>query len=144
VFDYLLEKHGHLVLRNAPYHCEYNPIEHIWSVSKNKFNDLITQVPGTHHKDKVIETWEKALKEVTPESWVNSVKHCEKLMLDEFNKEGLSLESPLKVVVPLNESDTDPEEEEEERLERRNLAEEKKVAEKRRLMDLNLERVKKF
>lgn len=34
--DELLKQHGHIVLRLPPYHCELNPIEQIWSITKHK------------------------------------------------------------------------------------------------------------
>lgn len=32
--DKIIQEHGHQVLRLPPYHCQYNPIEMIWSTAK--------------------------------------------------------------------------------------------------------------
>ncbi|XP_063623022.1 uncharacterized protein LOC134795119 [Cydia splendana] len=34
--DELLKAHGHTVMRLPPYHCDFNPIEMIWGIVKNK------------------------------------------------------------------------------------------------------------
>ncbi|XP_059477267.1 uncharacterized protein LOC132197758 [Neocloeon triangulifer] len=109
VFDYLLEKNGHVVLRNAPYNCIYNAIEHIWSTTKGKYNKLILEVNESHSKEVVIATWERALREIPEDAWKNSVAHCEKLIEEHFKQEGLTLESPNKVVVDLGDFDSDEE-----------------------------------
>lgn len=105
-----METHGHKVLRNAPYHCEFNPIEHIWSSAKTSFNKLIVQVRD-HSTAAVIQTWAKALDGIPTETWPNCVAHCERIMREAFEQERLSLVSPLKIVVSLMDSSEESESE---------------------------------
>ncbi|KAJ8913801.1 hypothetical protein NQ315_002707 [Exocentrus adspersus] len=35
VVDEMINANGHQVLRLPPYHCQYNPIEHVWGICKN-------------------------------------------------------------------------------------------------------------
>ncbi|XP_068250360.1 uncharacterized protein [Palaemon carinicauda] len=68
----IASKHGHKVVRLPPYHCQYNPIELIWSqvkqyvAKKNNFkmSDLKSLIS-------------EALQQVTPENWKNAVNRAE-------------------------------------------------------------------
>jgi hypothetical protein len=111
-----LEKHGHIVLRNAPYHCEFNAIEHVWAHVKREFDLLIQQVKTSHTVEVVIETWNKALLTVTPEIWANNVRHTVTKMKEVFEKEGLSTARTASIIIPLgdqDDSDFDDEEDDE-------------------------------
>jgi hypothetical protein len=85
--DILLAKHGHAVLRDPPYHCEYNPIELIWSITKRIYTKLIRQFKGSVSVDHSIESWEQALSSVDPTAWANAAAHCDKLVMDHYTAE---------------------------------------------------------
>jgi hypothetical protein len=109
----MMEKEGHKVLRNAPYHCRFNPIENVWGISKRQYVKLIDAVIESHTTERVIQTWEAALNHVTVDTWSNCVDHCEKLMQEEIEKERLVIApSPEKVIVAANGMDSDSEAEE--------------------------------
>ena len=84
VIDELLSKNGIDVLRLPPYHCQYNPIEMVWGFCKTYFNKHILAQPST--KSKVPDLWHEALSKYTPEMWMNSVNHCERLIRDDWKR----------------------------------------------------------
>jgi hypothetical protein len=57
VVDKILNDHGHEVLRLPPYHCQYNPIELAWELSKNYYNKHINEQPSS--RNKVADLWSK-------------------------------------------------------------------------------------
>lgn len=135
MFDYLLEQKGHnKVLRNAPYHCEFNPIEHIWSSAKSSFNKLIVQVKD-HSTASVIATWEKALDGIQKETWKNCVAHCEKIMEDSFKEQRLSLVSPKRIIVSTMDSSDESESEIDRALERQARKEQDEISRKNVLLE---------
>nr|XP_015840131.1 PREDICTED: uncharacterized protein LOC103314336 [Tribolium castaneum] len=82
--DKLVEEHGHKVLRLPPYHCHYNPIEHVWALSKTFYDKHIGKVDYTD--ESILQTWQRALNQVTPEVWSNTVNHCDKLIEEDIKK----------------------------------------------------------
>lgn len=81
--DKYVENFGHKILRLPPYHCQYNPIEMVWSESKRRFDSEILKTKYTDND--VLGTWSNALQEVTPIKWANYVRHTEKLIGDAWN-----------------------------------------------------------
>jgi transposase len=57
IVDKILNDHGHEVLRLPPYHCQYNPIELAWGLSKNYYNKHINEQPSS--RNKVADLWSK-------------------------------------------------------------------------------------
>lgn len=76
VCDNLAEQAGHNVLRLPPYHCMFNPIEHLWHQVKSKVraeNVTPTLSPS------VINLIKNVINNVPIESWKNSVQHIIKI-----------------------------------------------------------------
>ncbi|XP_077488018.1 uncharacterized protein LOC144098926 [Amblyomma americanum] len=73
--DTLAAKHGHEVLRLPPYHCEFNPIEQVWSMVKGfvaKRNKAFTLA-------EVEELLPQALAHVSKEDWQKFCAHAERI-----------------------------------------------------------------
>lgn len=68
-------KQGHVVLRLPPYHCIFNAIEHVWSISKRYYNKHVGR-DGRKEAD-CLALWQEALSTVTPEIWSNCIRHTE-------------------------------------------------------------------
>ncbi|KAJ8914827.1 hypothetical protein NQ315_014839 [Exocentrus adspersus] len=56
--DGLAEEHGSCVLRLPPYHCIFNPIEHIWGITKSYYRDHVGT--GGTSTEKSIAMWKEA------------------------------------------------------------------------------------
>jgi transposase len=71
-FDFILEEHGHCVLRLPPYHPELNPIELIWGLVKN--------CAATHNVSFRLDEVENLLRQkfnsVTPDEWASRCLHA--------------------------------------------------------------------
>ncbi|XP_072390265.1 uncharacterized protein [Diabrotica undecimpunctata] len=105
--DRLALQYGHRVLRLPPYHCQFNPIENVWSDCKRYYDANITTA-GVTNEATVLNIWKQSLQQVTPEKWRNYVKHAEKL-INEYWKTAKRIDiNPIApVIVDLNESDSD-------------------------------------
>ncbi|ENN77744.1 hypothetical protein D910_05429 [Dendroctonus ponderosae] len=75
LIDNLAEQYGHKVLRLPPYHCVFNPIEHVWGLTKNYYNKHIGRDGTT--ATSCLNMWDEALTTVTPEIWKNCIRHTE-------------------------------------------------------------------
>jgi transposase len=100
--DNLLLSKGHQVLRLPPYHCQYNPIEHIWGIAKNYYDHHMGS--EGYGDDKVLSMWEKALQSISPEMWKNSVNHCDKLIKEHYEREIL-VDNVRELIININEDD---------------------------------------
>lgn len=85
IVDNIIHEHGHLVLRLPPYHCQFNPIENIWGICKRYYDNHIGR--NGHSEEAVLEMWQEALCQVTPEMWQKSVEHADKIIDDYWAKE---------------------------------------------------------
>jgi hypothetical protein len=138
VVDTLLAKHGHAVLRDPPYHCEYNPIEFIWSVSKRIYSKLIRKYKGSVSVQQSVATWEQALSNVDPSAWFNTVEHCDKLVMSHYAAvfgDKQPANNTDRIIVSLNSSDSDSDVSDDEyqmRLIRRQDHEKKQVEKRRK------------
>lgn len=92
--DTLAAAHSHEVLRLPPYHCEFNPIELVWSkvkgyvASKNKLFTL----------QEVERLLPEALASVTQEDWRNCCAHVERVE-DEAWERDIIVDSEIEPVV---------------------------------------------
>lgn len=81
--DTLAATHGHEVLRLPPYHCEFNPIELVWSkvkgyvASKNKHFTL----------PEIEQLLPKALASVTQQDWQNCCAHVERVEAEAWERD---------------------------------------------------------
>ncbi|EFA13655.1 hypothetical protein TcasGA2_TC016143 [Tribolium castaneum] len=108
VIDELLKQNGCEVLRIPPYHCQYNPIELAWGYCKTYYNKHIRSRPSS--KDTVRALWQEALSSFTVDMWRNSVKHCEKLIKDDWARymgAFTSVDDIPPVIISLAESESD-------------------------------------
>lgn len=104
VVDQIIESYGHRILRLPPYHCQFNPIEYIWGISKQYYDNHIG--PNGYRDEAVWETWRNALSVSTPEIWRNCIFKCEKLIEEWWIRENKINEiSP--IVITLNGDDSD-------------------------------------
>lgn len=81
VTDSLIQSAGHEVLRLPPYHCQFNAIEMVWSQAKRFYDKEVLAT-----KD-VLDTWKRAIRNVTPSQWANYVKHTDKVIKTAWDKE---------------------------------------------------------
>ncbi|XP_030757761.1 uncharacterized protein LOC115883532 [Sitophilus oryzae] len=105
--DELANEKGHRVLRLPPYHCQYNPIEMVWSECKRYYDAKISAIhPVT--SDAVLGLWKEALKKVTPEKWKNYIRHTNSIIDKAWAQEQLIDASDiLPVIIDTNDSDSD-------------------------------------
>lgn len=103
VVDNMALKYGHSVLRLPPYHCEYNPIELVWGISKAYYDKNIVKYSGTD--EEVVSLWQEALEQVTTEKWNNCVTHTEKLIREAYEKE-VVMDEVLPLFISVNDSES--------------------------------------
>ena len=87
VVDRLLKKHGHLVLRLPPYHCDLNPIEDIWGIIKN----FCARNNTTFKLDDMRVLIEQAIQDITPVTIKNAMNHVKDIEQQYWEKDGLSI-----------------------------------------------------
>lgn len=81
--DTLAATHGHEVLRVPPYHCEFNPIELVWSQVKGyiaKGNTCFTLA-------EVEKLLPEALASVSQENWQNCCAHVEQVEAEAWERD---------------------------------------------------------
>lgn len=81
--DEYVKSFGHKILRLPPYHCQYNPIEMVWSECKRKYDEHMISLQGTAVE--VLTTWERVLREMPAEHWKNYIQHVNKLINHSWN-----------------------------------------------------------
>jgi transposase len=109
VVDKILNDHGHEVLRLPPYHCQYNPIELAWGLSKNYYNKHINEQPSS--RNKVADLWSESLLKCTPEIWQNYCTHCDELIASDWTKHmgNFSVANIPPFIISLADSDSESE-----------------------------------
>ncbi|KAJ8910652.1 hypothetical protein NQ315_011634 [Exocentrus adspersus] len=104
--DVLAEEHGHCVLHLPPYHYIFNPIEHIWGITKSYYRDHV----GTdgNSTEKSIAMWKEALGKATPEIWAKTVQHTEKEIQRWWDREvAFNHEDIPPLILNLDQDDSD-------------------------------------
>jgi transposase len=104
-------KMGFTIVRLPPYHCQYNPIEMVWSYIKRFVRERNTSFKIKDCQDLFYE----AVSAVKQEQWSKYVEHVEKLLEADWKKEGLDQHSVQEFLINLvpGESDEDSEEDSE-------------------------------
>lgn len=82
IVDELALKYGHKVLRLPPYHCQYNPIELVWSDCKRFYDANIGL--GPFSVENILNKWQQALGQVTPTKWKNYVQHTKRFIEEDW------------------------------------------------------------
>uniref|UniRef100_A0A6P7GD80 Uncharacterized protein LOC114340802 n=1 Tax=Diabrotica virgifera virgifera TaxID=50390 RepID=A0A6P7GD80_DIAVI len=104
--DQVIESYGYQVLRLPPYYCQFNPIEYIWGIAKQYYDNHIG--PNGYTDEAVWETFSigEAFSIATPEVWRNCISKCEKLIEDWWIRENKINEiSP--IIITINGDDSD-------------------------------------
>lgn len=87
IVDELLKQHGHEVLRLRPYHCDTNPIECIWNLTKQRTADR-----NIDQSERQIETLTKeAIASITTEDWRKEINHVERLEKQYWDNDRLQI-----------------------------------------------------
>lgn len=94
---------GFKILRLPPYHCQYNPIEMVWSALKG----YVKQKNTTFKLKDVEQLFMEALCTVTPEKWANYVSHVKKVVDNDWTSEGLNDRSVQEMIINLCPGDSD-------------------------------------
>ncbi|KAL4101216.1 hypothetical protein QTP88_021236 [Uroleucon formosanum] len=115
LLDQISLENEHEVIRLPPYHCQYNPIELIWTQVKS-------QGAKNNHTFKMVDIerlTHEALDAVTKEDWEKCVRHTEQLQELDNQKEILrdTLMEPIILTILPNDSDASDEESDTEELE---------------------------
>lgn len=105
VIDELLREHGHDVLRLPPYHCQFNAIELIWARAKTYYDQHAGR--DGSGDDKVLQLWEEALKQCSPDLWTKCVQHTDKLIQEWYEREILLEEVTEIIITDNNVGDSD-------------------------------------
>lgn len=104
--DNLAEQYGHKVLRLPPYHCVFNPIEHIWGIAKNYYNRHIGR-EGNKEND-CLNMWHEALHRITPEMWRNSIRYTENEIVKWYERERIfDRQEILPIVINVDNEDSE-------------------------------------
>lgn len=102
--DELAHRYGHKVVRLPPYHCIFNPIEHIWGIAKNYFRDNVGKDGSSVEKS--MEVWKEALHKITPEVWDNTVRHTEEIIQNWWEREvAFDIDDHPPFIINLDEDD---------------------------------------
>lgn len=112
----LFKEQGHAVVWTPPYHCEYNPIELVWGISKRYFDNHVdgikTKFPDLKPEDAIKALWKEALSTITPEVWKNCVRKVEDKIREDYKNQvgnfGLSAK-PQPLIIRLVDSDGEDE-----------------------------------
>lgn len=92
--DALAKVAGHDIVRLPPYHCEFNPIEMVWSQVKGYIaaNNRSFTLAG------VEELLDEAIALVTPENWARDCAHVVRLEEEAWEQDG-AIESTLDSII---------------------------------------------
>ncbi|XP_045450546.1 uncharacterized protein LOC123659374 [Melitaea cinxia] len=83
--DFLLNQHGHEVVRLPPYHCDLNPIEKIWATVKRR----VAEKNVSQATSEISSITEAAFSTITTEEWINVCQHAEKMEDQYFESDRL-------------------------------------------------------
>ncbi|PSN56555.1 hypothetical protein C0J52_14752 [Blattella germanica] len=101
--DTIAELHGHTVVRQPPYYCQFNAIELIWAQIK----DYVAK-HNIFFKASCVKTlFETALSTVSAENWKNACDHVENCERFYWERDGLLDELTDKFIINVEDSDTE-------------------------------------
>ncbi|XP_037505681.1 uncharacterized protein LOC119382013 [Rhipicephalus sanguineus] len=92
--DVLAKVAGHGIVRLPPFHCEFNPIEMVWSQVKGYIaaNNRSFTLAG------IEELLDEAIALVTPENWARHCAHVVRLEQEDWEQDGV-IESTLGSII---------------------------------------------
>ncbi|KAJ8914221.1 hypothetical protein NQ315_003584, partial [Exocentrus adspersus] len=106
VVDKSAQQYGHTVLRLPPYHCIFNPIEHIWGIAKTYYNKHIGR--DGYGVENALKMWQEALDTITPQVWSNTIRHTEKEIQKWWNREvAFDIEDTGPLIINVADGDSD-------------------------------------
>lgn len=110
VVDEMLREHGHETLRLPPYHCQFNPIELIWSNCKRYYDKHIGR--DGYGDANVIAMWNEAVNQCSAQNWEDCINHTETLIKDWWKREKLfDTEDIAPLIITLSGDDNSSDEE---------------------------------
>jgi len=109
--DNIINEYGHQVLRNAPYHCQFNAIEEIWGLCKQYYDRHMGS--DGYGDEQVLKMWDESLRQVTPEIWLKVIRRTENVIKKWWEREKVIDESMIVHPIIINPGEDDSEEEEE-------------------------------
>lgn len=95
--DEMAKQAGHTVLRLPPYHCFFNPIEHLWSYQKHL---LRKSVADTSLKA-IQEACERCFSQIPTNGLGPYFEHIEKVEAEHWRIDGLTAQLNPPVIIPL-------------------------------------------
>lgn len=95
--DVIAKAAGHDVVRLPPYHCEFNPIELIWSQVKG----YVAANNTTFTLADVEKLLRESINVVTPDKWRRACAHVEKIEEEFWQRDGLIDASLDELIIPL-------------------------------------------
>ncbi|XP_045455122.1 uncharacterized protein LOC123664648 [Melitaea cinxia] len=108
IVDELLKQHGHEVLRLPPYHCDLNPIEYIWNLTKQRVADK-----NIDQSERQIETLTKeAIASITTEDWRKEINHVERLEKQYWDNDRLQEIQERELIISVGGEESDESESE--------------------------------
>ena len=101
--DSYLQQHGHEVLRLPPYHCEFNPIELIWSDVKQ----YVARNNSTFKVADVKMLINNAFQQIDATKWKNACAHVQSVEELYWKKDNLQADTVNRVIIHISENDDD-------------------------------------
>jgi transposase len=101
VVDRVIHEAGHKPLRLPPYHCIFNPIEMVWSQTKQTYDSEVLK-----NKNPIL-AWRTALEGVSAEQWTHYIGHTNKIIRQYFEKEVYTSVEELVINVDIESDDSD-------------------------------------
>lgn len=103
VIDSKATELGFKILRLPPYHCQYNPIEMVWSALKS----YVKERNVTFKLKDIEKLFMESISSVTPENWTSYVNHVQKIVDSDWTSEGLNDHSVQEMIINLCPGDSD-------------------------------------
>ena len=104
IADKIIQQWGHSVLRLPPYHCELNPIEMIWGITKNE----VARNNETFNLSDIKVLVNNALDSIPSVTFAKSFRHTQSVETEYWSKDGLEITPIVEdVIIDIEETDTE-------------------------------------